>query len=87
MDYIRDLPTLLSHLMREFFSVSGLILMFRLRILVCFLLALIYFVSPLDIVPEAAFGILGFLDDFVILLLLAIYVSIMYRYHVGQRSQ
>ena len=60
--------------------------MFRVRILVCFLAALLYFVSPFDIIPEAVFGILGFLDDLFILLLLAIYVSLIYRNVIQQRA-
>ena len=86
MDYLRDLPTLLRHLVTELFSVSGLVVMFRLRILLLFTVALLYFLSPLDIIPEAVFGILGFLDDLFILGLLAIYVSILYRQHVVQRG-
>ena len=61
--------------------------MFRFRVLICFLAALLYFISPLDIIPEAMFGILGFLDDFFVFLLLAIYVSIIYRQMVAARAQ
>ena len=84
---MRDLPTLLRHLASEFFSVGGLVLMFRLRVLVLFAAALLYFISPLDIIPEAVFGVLGFLDDIFILILLAVYISIMYRQFVVQRAQ
>lgn len=35
--------------------------------------------------PEALFGILGFLDDFFVVFLLLIYISIMYREVVTQR--
>ncbi|XP_052774109.1 E3 ubiquitin-protein ligase RNF170-like [Mya arenaria] len=86
MDYLRDLPTLLRHLYSEFFTVGGLLFMFRLRIVVCFLMALLYFLSPFDIIPEAVFGIFGFLDDLFILLLLAIYVSMIYRNVVRDRA-
>ncbi|XP_063413527.1 E3 ubiquitin-protein ligase RNF170-like [Mytilus trossulus] len=86
MDYIRDLPTLLRHTYNEFFTVGGLIWMFRLRVIVCFLAALLYFISPLDIIPEAVFGVLGFLDDFFIILLLAIYVTLIYRQFVQNRA-
>ena len=61
--------------------------MFRLRIIVCFFAALLYFISPFDIIPEAAFGILGFLDDLFILLLLAIYIALIYRQVVQNRAQ
>ncbi|XP_071117218.1 E3 ubiquitin-protein ligase RNF170-like [Haliotis cracherodii] len=86
-DYIRDLPVLLRHAYTEFFSVGGLIWMFRLRVIVCFFAALLYFISPLDIIPEAVFGLLGFLDDLFIILLLAIYITIIYRQVVQARSQ
>jgi RING finger protein 170 len=86
IDYIRDLPTLLRHTWSEFFTVGGLIMMFRIRIVVCVIAAFVYFISPLDIIPEAAFGILGFLDDVFIVLLLAIYISIIYRQFVEARA-
>ncbi|KAK7503951.1 hypothetical protein BaRGS_00004683 [Batillaria attramentaria] len=86
MDYVRDLPTLLRHAMSEFFTVGGLIWMFRVRVVICFFAALLYFISPLDIIPEAAFGLLGFLDDLFIVLLLAIYISIIYRQIIEARA-
>lgn len=86
MDYIRDLPTLLRHTYNEFFTVGGLIWMFRLRVMICFVAAILYFISPLDIIPEAVFGLLGFLDDFFIILLLAIYITLIYRQYVQNRA-
>ncbi|KAK7100587.1 E3 ubiquitin-protein ligase RNF170-like [Littorina saxatilis] len=86
LDYVRDLPTLLRHAWNEFFTVGGLIFMFRVRVVVCIIAAFVYFISPLDIIPEAAFGILGFLDDLFIVLLLAIYISIIYRQIVEARA-
>ncbi|XP_033736908.1 E3 ubiquitin-protein ligase RNF170-like [Pecten maximus] len=85
-EHLRDLPTLMRHFVGEFFSVGGLIWMFRLRVIVCFGAALVYFISPLDIIPEAMFGIFGLLDDLFILLLLAIYISIIYRQVVQNRA-
>ncbi|KAM9306661.1 E3 ubiquitin-protein ligase RNF170 [Pholidichthys leucotaenia] len=85
MDRLRDVPTLLRHLFREMFSVGGLFWMFRIRILLCLLGALTYLASPLDILPEALFGLLGFMDDFFVILLLFVYISIMYREVVTQR--
>ncbi|OWF47379.1 E3 ubiquitin-protein ligase RNF170-like [Mizuhopecten yessoensis] len=85
-EHLRDLPTLMRHFVGEFFTVGGLIWMFRLRVIVCFLAALLYFISPLDIIPEAMFGLFGFLDDLFILLLLAIYISIIYRQVVQNRA-
>lgn len=85
MDRLRDVPTLLRHAFREIFSMGGLFWMFRIRILLCLVGALTYLVSPLDFIPEALFGLLGFMDDFFVILLLFIYISIMYREVVTQR--
>lgn len=85
VERIMDLPTLLRHAFREMFSVGGLFWMFRVRIVLCVLGALFYLVLPLDIIPEAVFGILGFLDDFFVFFLLLIYISVMYREVVTQR--
>uniref|UniRef100_A0A8C9EX56 RING-type E3 ubiquitin transferase n=1 Tax=Pavo cristatus TaxID=9049 RepID=A0A8C9EX56_PAVCR len=85
MERIMDLPTLLRHAFREMFSVGGLFWMFRIRIFLCLFGAFLYLASPLDFLPEALFGILGFLDDFFVIFLLLIYISIMYREVVTQR--
>ncbi|KAF2982625.1 hypothetical protein EK904_010252 [Melospiza melodia maxima] len=85
LERIMDLPTLLRHAFREMFSVGGLFWMFRIRIFLCLIGALLYLASPLDFLPEALFGILGFLDDFFVIFLLLIYISIMYREVVTQR--
>ncbi|KAK7120007.1 hypothetical protein R3I93_023097 [Phoxinus phoxinus] len=85
LDRLRDVPTLLRHAFREVFSVGGLFWMFRLRILLVLLGALVYLASPLDFIPEGVVGLLGFLDDFFVILLLFIYISIMYREVVTQR--
>ncbi|KAG7268482.1 hypothetical protein CRUP_037878 [Coryphaenoides rupestris] len=70
---------------RSLFSMGGLFWMFRVRILLCLVGALTYLVSPLDFLPEALFGLLGFMDDFLVILLLFVYISIMYREVVTQR--
>ncbi|KAK1883415.1 E3 ubiquitin-protein ligase RNF170 [Dissostichus eleginoides] len=85
MDRLRDVPTLLRHAFREMFSMGGLFWMFRIRIILCLVGALTYLASPLDIIPEALFGLLGFMDDFFVILLLFVYISIMYREVVTQR--
>lgn len=87
LDYLWDLPTLLRHLGSEFFSVGGLMYMFRLRIVLCFVAAIMYLISPLDMIPEAVFGILGLLDDLFVVLLLAIYVTVVYRRFLAGRWQ
>lgn len=87
LDHLRDLPTLLRHAGSEFFSVGGIMYMFRLRIVLCFVAAVMYLISPLDMIPEAIFGILGLLDDLFVVLLLAIYVTVIYRRFLAARWQ
>ena len=47
-------------------------------------MALLYLLSPFDIIPEAAFGLIGILDDLVIITLFLLYASILYRNFVVQ---
>ncbi|KAH9517994.1 translation initiation factor eIF4E, variant 2 [Dermatophagoides farinae] len=84
-DYLYDLPTMLRHLTNDFFSFNGLFYMFRLRVVICFFAAILYLISPLDMIPEAVFGIFGLFDDIVVVLLLAIYVTIIYRRFLSSR--
>ncbi|OTF69420.1 RING finger protein 170-like protein [Euroglyphus maynei] len=84
-DYLYDLPTMLRHLTNDFFSFNGLFYMFRLRVIICFFAAILYLISPLDMIPEAVFGIFGLIDDIVVVLLLAIYVTIIYRRFLSSR--
>lgn len=86
LDYVRDLPVLLPHLFRELFSFSGLMMVFRLRVLCCLLMAFLYVISPLDIVPEGVFGLFGLLDDLFILFILAVYLAAAYRSFVANRA-
>ncbi|XP_075915395.1 E3 ubiquitin-protein ligase RNF170 [Petromyzon marinus] len=86
LDYLWDLPTVLRHACRELFSLSGLVWMFRARVLLLAAGGLLYVASPLDVVPEAAFGLLGLLDDVLIVALLPVYVSVIYLRHVAQQA-
>lgn len=85
LDYVRDCPVLLRHMFMDFFTFGGLVWMFRLRVVLCCLGAVVYLFNPLDIIPEAMFGIFGFLDDVIVFLLCVIYVSIIYRRVVIRR--
>jgi RING finger protein 170 len=86
MDHLRDFPTLLRQLFSELFSVGGLVWVLRLRIILCFLAAALYFISPLDLIPESVFGFLGLVDDVLIVLLLLVYVTEAYRQYVANRT-
>ncbi|EDV23326.1 E3 ubiquitin-protein ligase RNF170 [Trichoplax sp. H2] len=84
-DYVQDFPTLLRHFVRECFTVNGMIALFRVKIVVCVVIAMIYVLSPFDIIPEAVFGILGLLDDLLIIVVILIYVTMIYRNIIANR--
>ena len=86
MSYIYDIPTLLRYLLRDLFTVNGLICMHRLHILAIFVLLLLYLFIPFDLLPESAIGLIGFIDDGLILLTVIIYVTLLYRSYVTNRA-
>lgn len=79
MHYVYDIPALLRHLARELFTVRGLILIRRLHLMLIVVLLLVYLILPLDLLPEAIFGVLGLLDDIIIIVGTLIYISLVYR--------
>jgi len=79
MEQLYDLPMLLRHLLLYIFSGEGLHLAFQLRVAVLACFWLLYFVSPLDLIPEALFGLVGLLDDLVIFLLVSMYLTFFFR--------
>ena len=82
---IQDFPVLFRHLVRELFSVDGLVVMFRMRVFLYLFLALFYLLSPLDLIPEAVTGVLGFIDDIIVILVVLVYVTVLYRHHVTEQ--
>ncbi len=85
MEYIADFPVLLRHLLRGLFSLDGMLLMFRLRIILLLSMAAFYVVSPLDLLPESLVGVLGFLDDIVIFIVILVYLTVIYRTYMAQQ--
>jgi len=79
VEHICDLPVLLRHLGSFIWSGEGISWLFRLRIFILGAMAGVYLLSPFDIVPEAVFGVIGILDDIIILALFLIYAGILYR--------
>uniref|UniRef100_A0A1I8FRU2 RING-type E3 ubiquitin transferase n=1 Tax=Macrostomum lignano TaxID=282301 RepID=A0A1I8FRU2_9PLAT len=62
-DLLRDFPTVLRHFLADLFSPDGFSFVYMARISVVMVMCLAYLISPLDILPEAVFGLLGILDD------------------------
>ncbi len=40
---------------------------------------MVYLLSPLDIIPEAIFGVLGIVDDVFVILMMLLYITVAYR--------
>ena len=55
----------------------------RTRVFAGFIGALVYLVSPVDLVPEAYFGLLGLVDDVALVAVLLIVLCGMYRRHLA----
>ena len=85
IEYIQDFPVLFRHLLRELVSVDGLVWMFRARIILYLSLAVVYLISPLDLIPEALTGVLGFFDDIIVLMVVLVYVTVLYRHHITEQ--
>ncbi|VDK27025.1 unnamed protein product [Anisakis simplex] len=73
------MPVLLPFMLRTLVSVNGLMWMFRVRVLICLLGVLLYVLSPLDILPESALGLVGMVDDLFIVFVVLIYCSVLFR--------
>ena len=79
MEQLVDLPVLLRHLWTYFWSGEGLHFAFQLRIVLLGIMWLVYFLSPLDLLPEAVFGIIGLLDDLFIFLMIVMHLAYFFR--------
>ena len=79
MHYLYDVPALLRHLWRELFTVRGLLIVRRLHLILILVLIVVYLLSPLDLLPEAVFGLLGLVDDIIIIIGTLVYIAIIYR--------
>jgi RING finger protein 170 len=78
---------LLRHLFREFFSASGLSFLTRARVSLITCLNFLYFISPIDIIPEAILGIFGYLDDLIFILITLLHFASLYRQIVRNRTR
>lgn len=83
-EHIADLPMLLRHLWRYFWSGEGIQILFRLRILTLLGLAVFYVLLPFDLIPEVAFGVFGLLDDIMVFVLALMYVVVVFRNLIAQ---
>lgn len=73
---VRNAPVMLRHLMRSFITFRGH-LVFRLKchIVAAVFVAVCYLVLSTDIIPERVFGLIGFIDDFVVVTFLTVLIA------------
>ncbi|KAF2356632.1 Zinc finger C3HC4 RING-type [Trinorchestia longiramus] len=83
-EHVRELPTVLRHVWAELFTWNGLQLFYRVRVVLCFLVGLLYAISPFDLLPEAMLGIIGLLDDVMVVGFLLVQVSVLFRSQLSQ---
>lgn len=76
---MQDAPLLLGYLFDELFSTNGLLCAQRLRVIFVIGITIIYFVLPVDLLPEMMFGGFGILDDLFMAFGLFLSLSFMYR--------
>nr|XP_023889013.1 E3 ubiquitin-protein ligase RNF170-like [Quercus suber]POE65437.1 e3 ubiquitin-protein ligase [Quercus suber] len=77
---MQDLPFLLRRLLRELMDPQrSLPLVIRARVYIAMILSAVYVLSPVDIIPEGIVGIVGLLDDLLIVLICFLHVAAMYR--------
>lgn len=90
---VRDLPFLLRRLLRELFDPQrSLPLVMRARVFISMFLSVAYVLSPIDLIPEAILGVVGLLDDLLIVLfgflhVAALYRSVLYTRHGGSSGR
>lgn len=60
-------------------AVEFLPILHKLLVLLSFVLQLVYVLSPIDLLPENAFGLLGFIDDVIVVVVLLVITGVVIR--------
>ncbi|KAK6055257.1 zinc finger, C3HC4 type [Cooperia oncophora] len=87
LEYLWDLPVLIPYVIRSLFDFNGLMIMFRLRVVFIALGIFAYVLSPFDIIPESAYGLIGLIDDLFVAVLLLVYIAIAIRHVMARRGE
>ena len=70
---------MIPYILRSMLLVNFTMVMFRIRVLICLMGIFFYILLPIDILPEAVFGIFGFMDDLFISIALLARVVLIFR--------
>ncbi|KAH0776420.1 hypothetical protein KY290_007831 [Solanum tuberosum] len=77
---MQDLPFLLRRLLRDMTDPQrSLPFVIRARVYLAVFLSGIYVLSPVDLIPEGFLGIIGLLDDLIIMFICFLHVAALYR--------
>uniref|UniRef100_A0A1D1Y3J6 E3 ubiquitin-protein ligase RNF170 n=1 Tax=Anthurium amnicola TaxID=1678845 RepID=A0A1D1Y3J6_9ARAE len=77
---LRDLPFFLGRLLRELMDPQrSLPLVVKAQMIFVMVVSAIYVLSPVDILPEGVLGVIGLIDDFLVLLIVFLHLSAIYR--------
>ena len=67
--WVREAPFLFSRFIREVILSRGIYLLYKAHMLCILVGMVLYFLSPIDLIPEGVVGLIGLMDDFIILAL------------------
>ena len=77
---LQDAPNLYHYLWRDFARLGGgLPFSLKLYFLILVLIVVLYLLSPLDMIPELVFGVIGLIDDVLAVVLVLVYIMEQYR--------
>mmetsp|Transcript_15209 Transcript_15209/g.21351 ORF Transcript_15209/g.21351 Transcript_15209/m.21351 type:complete len:264 (-) Transcript_15209:186-977(-) len=66
LEHLYDMPTLLRHLWNRILDGRGFLWLLRGHQLLVWAGMLLYLLSPFDMIPESVFGVIGFIDDLLV---------------------
>jgi len=78
-EHLWDAPMLTRRMMRYLSTYDGLTFVMNFRIVPYLVMTVVYAISPFDILPEGLLGVVGILDDVVVLIMCVLYVVTIYR--------
>ncbi|CAL4076298.1 unnamed protein product, partial [Meganyctiphanes norvegica] len=85
-EQLKDLPVILRHMWAELFTWRGMEMLSKFRVIVIIIGAMVYTLIPFDIIPEAFLGIIGLLDDVMVIVYMFIQLAVIYRAVVVNRD-
>ena len=70
---------MIYHMWCEATGQTGLLLFCKLQVVLAVIACVLYICLPFDIIPESVYGVVGIVDDIIILVTVLVYLSFLYR--------